>query len=298
MLRGSNEETNGHLAQALHPFAPETPPVAYSSRGTDPRVGAPRAAVLVAHSSPLVAAGLTTILRRLEGCEVHLWDTTSETSVRGAAVVVVDDLAMAAQFSTCASFASEPNRMPASQVVLLTNSAKEVDRAFNGCVSAWLSIDCPEEELLGAVQELLQNALPARWPPPIRGDVGGRRVRNSAALTQPMRPTGGLAPGALRKVREHIEAHFAQKVDQSRLAGIARLSTSYFARAFKQSFGMPPHRYVMMRRLAAAGELIRKTSKPLAQVAIEVGFSDQSHFTRIFTRLTGETPGALRRRYS
>ena len=60
---------------------------------------------------------------------------------------------------------------------------------------------------------------------------------------------------------------------------------------------MPPHRYVVMRRLAAAAELIRKTSKSLAEVGIEVGFSDQSHFTRVFTQMTGETPGALRRRY-
>jgi AraC-like DNA-binding protein len=85
--------------------------------------------------------------------------------------------------------------------------------------------------------------------------------------------------------------------DVSHLARIAGLSTSHFCRAFKQSIGMPPHRYVTMRRLAAAAELIRKTPKPLAEVAIEVGFSGQSHFTRVFTQMTGETPGALRRRY-
>lgn len=297
MLRGSNEEENDYFAQALHPSASEIPSVACSSRTMDSVVGASRAVVFVAHSSPLVAAGLTSVLRRLDGCEVRLWDAMSETSMRGAAVVVVDDLAMAAQFSTCAGFASEPNRMPASKVVLLTNSAKEVDRAFIKCVSAWLSIDCPEEELLGAVRGLLQNALPARWSWPIRGDVGVRGKRSSAGVAPPMRPTGGLAPRALKKVREHIEAHFARKIDQSQLAGIAGLSTSYFSRAFKQTLGMPPHRYVLMRRLGAAAELIRKTSKPLAEVAIEVGFSDQSHFTRTFTRLTGETPGALSRRY-
>ena len=297
MFRGSNKEANDYFAQALDPFAPEPPSVACSSRATNPIVGASRAVVLVAHSSPLVAAGLTSVLRRLEGCEIRLWDAMSETSVRGAGVVVVDDLAMAAQFSTCAGFAGEPNRVPAPKVVLLTNSAKEVDRAFIGCVSAWLSIDCPEEELLGAVRGLLHNALPARWSLPIRGDGGVRGERNSSGVAQPMRPTGGLAPRALKKVREHIDAHLARKIDQSRLAGIAGLSTSYFSRAFKQTIGMPPHRYVLMRRLGAAAELIRKTSKPLAEVAIEVGFSDQSHFTRTFTRLTGETPGALSRRY-
>jgi AraC-like DNA-binding protein len=76
----------------------------------------------------------------------------------------------------------------------------------------------------------------------------------------------------------------------------SRIRTRISAGVFRQSIGMPPYRYVTMRRLAAV-ELIRKTLKPLAEVAIEVGFSDQSHFTRVFTQMTGETPGALRRRY-
>jgi transcriptional regulator GlxA family with amidase domain len=167
---------------------------------------------------------------------------------------------------------------------------------WNG-ISARLSIDCSEEELLNTVRGLLEGALPAYWSPPTRSNDGARQMPNSAAAAARVRHTGGLAPGASRRVREYVEASFARKVDLSCLADIAGLSTSYFSRAFKQSFGMPPHRYVMMRRLAAATELIRKTSKPLAQVAIEIGFSDQSHFTRIFTQMTGETPGALRRRY-
>jgi AraC-like DNA-binding protein len=267
------------------------------SAGMSPRARASKAIVLVAHSSPVVAAGLTAILRRLEGCEVRVWDATSEASASASTVVVVDDLAVAAQFFTCAAAVGQSIPVAARKVVLLKNSAKQVDPVSIGCVSAWLSIDCPEEELLGVVQELLQDALRARWSPPVRSEFGSHCPQESARDAPRARPTGGLAPGALRKVREYIEAHFAQSVDISCLARIAGLSSSYFSRAFKQSIGMPPHRYVLMRRLAAASELIRKTPKALAEVAIEVGFSDQSHFTRIFTQMTSETPGALRRRY-
>ena len=256
---------------------------------------ASNAAVLVAHSSRLITAGLTTVLRRLQGCEVRVWDAMSEASTL-AAVVVVDDLAMAAQFSTRVTTDGQSIAVARPKIVLLTDSRKDVDPGSLAWVSARLSIDCPEDELLGTVQGLLQDAPPARWSPPIGTDVGRYPAAHSAAAAPGNRPTGGLAPGALRRVREHIEVNFAHKVDLSRLARIAGLSTSYFSRAFKQSIGMPPHRYVMMRRLAAAAELIRKTAKSLAEVAIEVGFSDQSHFTRIFTQMTGETPGALRRR--
>ena len=255
-----------------------------------------RATVLVALSSPLVSAGLTAILSRLDGCDVRLWNMMSEASSPACAVVIVDDVALAAQFSTTAA-PDQPLHLAAPRVVLLTNHLKQIDAASIGCVSVCLSVHCPEKELLDTVQALLDDALPVRWPIAITKSVRQPAASDHTVAVASDRPTGGLAPGALRRVRQHVEAYFAQKIDLSRLAGIAGLSTSYFQRAFKQSFGMPPHRYVMMRRLAAAAELIRKTSKPLAEVAIDVGFSDQSHFTRIFTQMTGETPGALRRRY-
>ncbi len=277
-----------------------TSPAEHSANAAErPRAArASNAHVLVAHSSPVVSAGLATVLRRLEGCEVRVLNVKDEPCAAPGGVAIVDDLALAARFATCAGASAEPIRGAMPKVVLLTHPAKEVNPSSMGLngVSAWLSIDCLEEELLGAVRGLLEDTLPGRSSPPIRSREVASQAPHSTVAAR-VRPTGGLAPGALRRVREYIETSFAQKIDLSRLAGIAGLSTSYFSRAFKQSIGMPPHRYVMTRRLAAAAELIRKTAKPLAQVAMEVGFSDQSHFTRIFTHMTGETPGALRRRY-
>jgi transcriptional regulator GlxA family with amidase domain len=110
-------------------------------------------------------------------------------------------------------------------------------------------------------------------------------------------PRGGLAPGALRRVREHVERHIAHALDVTELAAIAGLSESHFSRAFKQSTGMSPHRYVLGRRVRVAAELLRDTAYLVADIALAVGFSDQSHFTRRFAAIMRETPGAFRRRH-
>jgi AraC-like DNA-binding protein len=111
------------------------------------------------------------------------------------------------------------------------------------------------------------------------------------------RARGGLAPSVKRRVCEHIEQMIATRFPLSELAAIARLSECHFARAFKQSLGVPPHRYLMQRRIARAALIITTTGKALSDVALEVGFSDQSHFTRQFVRVTGETPRAFRHRH-
>lgn len=113
------------------------------------------------------------------------------------------------------------------------------------------------------------------------------------------RPTqtdkGGLAPGALRRVQQFVEEHLAESIDLAGLAKIAGLSTCHFARAFKQSVGVPPHRFVMLKRLDLAKELICRSNRPMAEIALEAGFADQSHFTRIFVAATGLTPRAFRK---
>jgi AraC-like DNA-binding protein len=106
---------------------------------------------------------------------------------------------------------------------------------------------------------------------------------------------GGLTPGALRRVVEHIEANLGERIDICELAGFAGLSECHFSRAFRQSLGMPPHRYVVSRRVAVGAALIEQTERSMTDVALSIGFSDHSHFTRTFGRLTGKTPSAYRR---
>jgi AraC-like DNA-binding protein len=106
---------------------------------------------------------------------------------------------------------------------------------------------------------------------------------------------GGLAPRALQRVREYIEEHLSESIELETLADIAGLSKWHFARAFKESVGTPPHFYLVQRRLERAQQLLAETDLPLAQIALKIGFSDQSHFSRRFRTVLGLTPRSFRR---
>jgi len=106
---------------------------------------------------------------------------------------------------------------------------------------------------------------------------------------------GGLTPGTLRRIREHIEANLEADIDLEVLADIAGLSRCHFARAFKQSAGVTPHSYLMYRRLGRAQRLLAETDLSLAEIALATGFSDQSHFSRRFRELLDVSPSAFRR---
>jgi AraC-like DNA-binding protein len=106
---------------------------------------------------------------------------------------------------------------------------------------------------------------------------------------------GGLAPWQERRAQELIRGHLAENLALADLARACDLSVAHFARAFKRSMGMPPYRFVLMLRIARAKRLLRKTQLPLADVATSCGFADQSHFTRAFHRVVGQSPGGFRR---
>jgi transcriptional regulator GlxA family with amidase domain len=106
---------------------------------------------------------------------------------------------------------------------------------------------------------------------------------------------GGLSARTLCRINEYVERQLSDTISLHDLALVAGLSDCHFARAFKQSVGMPPHRYIMNRRVDRATVLICSTDRPLSQIALEVGFCDQSHFTRLIASATGQTPRKLRR---
>jgi transcriptional regulator of acetoin/glycerol metabolism len=108
-------------------------------------------------------------------------------------------------------------------------------------------------------------------------------------------PRGGLPAGVLRRICEHIESHLEDNISLAVLAADAGLSLYHFARAFRHSMGIAPHRYVMQERVRKAQQLLARTDLPLATIAAAVGFSDQSHFSRHFRRLAGTTPSGFRR---
>jgi AraC family transcriptional regulator len=106
---------------------------------------------------------------------------------------------------------------------------------------------------------------------------------------------GGLTPWQLRLARDTINAQLDGRVSLAQIADDCGLSVSHFAKAFKRSTGVSPHRWLTQRRVDRAKELMRTTTTLLTQIALACGFSDQSHFTRVFLQATGATPNQWRR---
>ena len=251
--------------------------------------------ILVSHSNALISAGLVAMMRRISGCEVHVSHDTDpdwRLRVRSQDIdLLVADSAALSDSPTAQQRGIGTHEPSKPQIVLLTATAENATNAapLPAGVSACLSMNCRQDDLLSTVCGLIGTSVPAK---PHDGVAPG--LQRDPAANVPPRPLGGLAPSTLRRVREHIEKCLGQHIDLCELAGLTGLSPCHFSRAFKQSMGMPPHRYLMSRRVVAAAKLIESTDLPMSEIALEVGFADQSHFTRVFTAQIGESPRRFR----
>lgn len=124
-------------------------------------------------------------------------------------------------------------------------------------------------------------------------EILGEIAPSEVATKEPVR--GGLSPWQIRKVTSHVEAHLDRSIRNEDLAAIVRLNPSHFGRAFRNSFGEPPHEYVIRRRVERAQGLMLSTDASLSDIALDCGLADQSHLTRLFRRIVGESPRAWRR---
>src|SRR5262245_5640473 len=122
-------------------------------------------------------------------------------------------------------------------------------------------------------------------------------IRNASTPRPPdSRTCGALPQGKLRAVVEYVEEHLDAGLTLGQLAEAAHLSPCHFARRFKAAVGLPPHKFVIARRVERARRLLQQDRDlSLAEIAADVGFSDQSQFTHHFKRLVGVTPGQFRR---
>jgi AraC-like DNA-binding protein len=119
-------------------------------------------------------------------------------------------------------------------------------------------------------------------------------VRYGGLRRAPSRFTGGLAPWQLRRAQAAL-ADLARRPSLADLARLCDLSPGYFSRAFKASTGMTTTRWLNEHRVSRAAEMARDSGAPLAEIAIRCGFADQSHLTRAFSKLKGQSPAAWRR---
>jgi AraC family transcriptional regulator len=121
------------------------------------------------------------------------------------------------------------------------------------------------------------------------------RISLIIARDTPRTSRGALAPWQARRVRNFVEANVSKRIAVDDVARVVNLSTSHFCRVFRGAFGVTVHDYIMSKRLEMAQRLMLSTSECLASIAISCGMSDQSHLTRWFQRVIGETPASWRR---
>jgi transcriptional regulator GlxA family with amidase domain len=109
----------------------------------------------------------------------------------------------------------------------------------------------------------------------------------------------GQDPELLRRLlraKDRMDAASHEAWPVQRLADVSGVSEAHFARSFKQAFGVPPHRYLLTRRIERATALLRDTDLPITEIAFATGWESLGTFGRTFRDVTGESPGTLRTR--
>ncbi|HAA32068.1 MAG TPA: AraC family transcriptional regulator [Cyanobacteria bacterium UBA8553] len=104
----------------------------------------------------------------------------------------------------------------------------------------------------------------------------------------------GLTHRQLQQVLNYIHTHIDRELSLAEVAEVINISPTYFASLFKQAIGIAPHQYVIKQRVERAKMMLSKTDLAIAEIALRVGFSSQSHLTQQFKRLTGMTPKQVR----
>jgi AraC family transcriptional regulator len=103
-----------------------------------------------------------------------------------------------------------------------------------------------------------------------------------------------LAPPQINRVLCYVEENIARALCLSELSEVAGLSRVQFVRQFKEATGQPPHAYILQRRIERAKELLKNSDSTIVGVALDLGFYNQTHFTKVFSRFAGTTPGRWR----
>ena len=109
------------------------------------------------------------------------------------------------------------------------------------------------------------------------------------------RKTGYLSGPQERRAKECLMANIGNDISIAAVAAECGLSRSYFIKAFKITTGTTPHKWILVQRIQQAKAMLRQPESAISEIALECGFADQSHLTRVFTAMVGIPPGAWRR---
>lgn len=174
--------------------------------------------------------------------------------------------------------------------------------AFGGCPSdaismfGVLSVTDPRLHQLGQTFKVLDGYDPVAGPclADALGLALGLRLVELAYGTEEASGNCKLARPKITRVISYIEENIAQALSLSELSEAVGLSRIRFVKQFKAATGQPPHAYILNRRIARAKELLKKSGSTIVGVALDLGFYNQSHFTKVFGKFEGMTPGRWR----
>jgi AraC family transcriptional regulator len=191
-----------------------------------------------------------------------------------------------------------------SEVVVTLLSKTQVERASDELLrsssSQMLSAPCAVDPVilsLGSVlrREFLSGGIADPFFVEAIGTVlAGHLVRRWSSLPRHRSTKGTLSPSQLRQTLDAIDSWMPSGIRIKMLADQLGMGTHQFTRHFRQSIGCSPYRFVIQRRIERARLLLEESSLPLAEIALELGFVSQSHFTSVFRRELRTTPQSYR----
>ena len=153
-----------------------------------------------------------------------------------------------------------------------------------------------EDARVAALIELIRAEVEAGCP---TGDtyaeglsiaLASRVASLCGTIPREQRSVPTLSSRQLRRITEHVGRHLSQELTIERLAALVSMSPFHFARCFKQTTGVTPHHFVMRERVQRARELLVAEKRPIGEIAMDLGFASQSHFSDVYRRITGNTP--------
>jgi AraC family transcriptional regulator len=163
-----------------------------------------------------------------------------------------------------------------------------------------VSIDDPiiQQLALALKLEIQTGCMSGRLYGELLGSALAARLAANYAVSKPAIgcKANGLSQSQLERVIDYMQANLTEDLSILDLATLTSMSASHFSRSFKQSVGISPYQYLMQQRVERAKQLLEKRSITISTIAVDCGFANQTHLTKVFRQMTGMTPKAYQKR--